>query len=308
MVSALGLGCWAIGGPWTMNGNPAGWGLVDDAESIRALERGLELGVNFFDTAANYGAGHSEHILGRALAGKRDRVVIATKFGYVVDEAGKRVVSDDDAVVRNLRDDCENSLRRLGTDHIDLYQFHVGAYPAALTASILDVLERLVSEGKIRWYGWSTDNADSARTFAQGKHCTAIQVNLNVVQDAPAVLAVCDEFDLAAVVRGPLGRGLLTGKYAAAATFPDNDNRSTSGFQSRVPTLVGGLDRVRDVLTSNGRTVAQGALAWTWARSPRVIPIPGIRTVAQVEDDAGALKFGPLDAEQMQRIEQLLGR
>jgi aryl-alcohol dehydrogenase-like predicted oxidoreductase len=118
-VSALGLGCWAIGGPWSWSdGRAMGWGQVDDAESARAIHKALDLGVSFFDTAANYGAGHSERILGQALAGRRDRVVIATKFGHVVDEE-TRVVHDDDVLLENIRQDCENSLRRLGTDYID---------------------------------------------------------------------------------------------------------------------------------------------------------------------------------------------
>ena len=304
-VSALGLGCWAIGGPWTINGNPAGWGIVDDAESIRAIHRALDLGINFFDTAANYGAGHSEQILGRAIAGRRDKVVIATKFGYIVNEAEKTVVSADDAVLRNLRQDCENSLRRLATDYIDLYQFHVGAFPPAQAAPVRDRLEELVAEGKIRWYGWSTDNPESARVFAQGKHCAAIQFQMNVIQDAPQCLVVCDEFDLAAVVRGPLARGFLTGKYDSSTRFPENDNRSTQGFQNGMPRLIEGLGKVRQVLASDGRTLAQGALAWLWARSERTIPIPGFKTVRQMEENVRALEFGLLDPKQMQAIERL---
>ncbi len=307
-VSALGLGCWAIGGPWTINGNPAGWGIVDDAESTRAIHRALDLGINFFDTAANYGAGHSEVILGRALASKRDQVVIATKFGHIVNEAQRTVVSADDAVPRNLRQDCENSLRRLGTQYIDLYQFHVGAFPPAQAAPVRDLLEELVAAGKIRWYGWSTDNPEGARVFARGKHCAAIQFQMNVIQDAPQCLAVCDEFDLAAIIRGPLARGFLTGKYASNTAFAENDNRSTEGFQKGVSGLVEGLGKVRAVLASDGRTLAQGALAWLWARSERAIPIPGFRTVKQVEENVKALEFGALAPKQMQEIERLLRR
>ena len=133
-VSAMGIGCWAIGGPWTMGDRQAGWGVVDDNESIRALHAAFERGVTFYDTAANYGAGHSEVILGRAFADRRDKVVIATKFGYKVDEAAQHVelYGPDEAssdVAGHLRADCEASLRRLNTDIIDLYQFHVNAFP-----------------------------------------------------------------------------------------------------------------------------------------------------------------------------------
>ena len=127
-VSAMGLGCWAIGGPWDWleadgSKGPVGWGQVDDAESIRAIHYALDAGINFFDTAANYGCGHSERILSQAIAGRRDKVILATKFGYVVDEE-KRIVTETEDVVRRIRQECESSLRNLQTDYIDLYQFH----------------------------------------------------------------------------------------------------------------------------------------------------------------------------------------
>ena len=115
-VSAMGMGCWAIGGPWTFEDHPAGWGQIDDAESIRGIQLALDSGINFFDTAANYGAGHSEHILGRAIADRRDKVVIATKFGYQVNEMAKNVSHYGDPksgdIVPHIRQDCEGSLRR----------------------------------------------------------------------------------------------------------------------------------------------------------------------------------------------------
>jgi aryl-alcohol dehydrogenase-like predicted oxidoreductase len=132
-VSALGMGCWAIGGPWTWDQPgkepyPAGWGNTDDEESIRAIHAAMDMGVNFFDTAANYGAGQSEVVLGRALRGMRDKVVIATKFGHIVNEAKKTVYGDPDQIIKNVRSDVENSLRRLQTDAVDIYQLHDGGY------------------------------------------------------------------------------------------------------------------------------------------------------------------------------------
>ncbi|MBI4790522.1 MAG: aldo/keto reductase [Chloroflexi bacterium] len=309
-VGALGMGCWAIGGPWRMQENQAGWGVVDDAESLRAIHAALEHGITFFDTAANYGCGHSERVLGRALADRRDGAVVATKFGYAVDEQAKRVEPyDDDAVLDHLRQDCEKSLRRLGLDCIDLYQFHVNGYSPAKAGRVRDALEELVKEGNIRFYGWSTDNAEGARVFAEGKHCVAIQHDLNVIRDAPQVLAVCAEFGLASLNRTPLARGAITGKYAADAKFQPDDLRSRPIFQEQwlTPTLEK-LDALRQILTSRGRTLAQGALAWIWARSTRTIPIPGIRTGAQTIENAGAMQFGALNDDQMKEIEQLMGR
>jgi aryl-alcohol dehydrogenase-like predicted oxidoreductase len=313
-VSAMGMGCWAIGGPWTMRGNQAGWGDVDDDESIRAIHAALEQGITFFDTAANYGCGHSERVLGHALAGRRDQVVIATKFGYSVDEESRRVeLYDDnvnsDQVVSRLRQDCEAGLRRLGIDRIDLYQFHINDYSPAKAPAVRDVLEELVAEGKIRFYGWSTDHAEGARVFAQGKHCVAIQHDLNVIKDAPEVLAVCEEFGLASINRSPLVRGAITGKYTADSQFQPNDLRHRDYFRQQwLGPALEKLDALREILTSGGRTLAQGALAWIWARSPRTIPIPGIRNAAQAAENAGAMHFGPLSGDQMKEIEQLLGR
>ena len=126
-VSAMGLGCWAIGGPFWRGDVAVGWGKVDDDESVRAIHCALDLGITFFDTADVYGAGHSERVLGRALSACRDKVIIATKFGNTFDETSKQITGAD-ASPEYIRRACEASLRRLNTDHIDLYQFHDGGY------------------------------------------------------------------------------------------------------------------------------------------------------------------------------------
>jgi len=308
-VSAMGLGCWAIGGLWYWLDGPGGWGDIDDEESIRAIHCALDHGINFFDTAANYGTGHSEQVLARALAGKRDQAVIATKFGFVVDEASKRVTLRTDDHLLHVRAECEDSLRRLNTNVIDLYQLHVWDYPLEKVPAMVDLLESLVSEGKIRYYGWSTDSVEGARLFAEGKHCVAIQHDLNVILDAPEMLALCEELNLASINRSALARGALSGKYTKDTIFPQNDVRTDSWSHDHffAPTL-NQLDSIRDILTSNGRTLVQGALAWIWARSEKTIPIPGFKTVAQVEENARAMELGPLTAEQMQEIDVILGR
>jgi aryl-alcohol dehydrogenase-like predicted oxidoreductase len=316
-VSAMGMGCWAIGGPWTNDNGvdepfAAGWGEVDDAESIRAIHAAMDLGVTLFDTAANYGAGHSERVLGIALTGRRDQALIATKFGYVIDEGHRRVKRDDASVLANLRQDCENSLRRLNTDYIDLYQLHVGEYDSDGAIEVREALEELVGEGKIRWYGWSTDDAERARVFAEGQHCTAIQQALHwaIQFDYAPTLAVCEEHDLASINRGPLGMGLLTGKFKDSdVRLPDNDIRHGWDFrEGRVADIIRQVEALREVLTRDGRTLAQGALGWLWARSDRTVPIPGFKSVRQVEENAGAMDFGLLSSQQMREIDRLLGR
>lgn len=316
-VSALGMGCWAIGGPWTNdNGKdepyPAGWGQVNDEESIKSIHTGLEMGVNFFDTAANYGAGHSERILAKALEGRRDKVIIATKFGYRIDEKFKIIRKVHDAVLENIREDCEKSLGNLNTDYIDIYQLHVGDYDPEKAPAVMDELELLVKEGKIRWYGWSTDNAESARIFAEGRHCTAIQQMINWATsfDYAPTLRICEEYGLASIVRGPLSMGFLTGKFKGGnIKIPEDDVRYGTDLTSEpIIKLNKSIDAVKEILTSEGRTLAQGALCWLWARSDCTIPIPGFKTVAQVKENAGALEFGPLSSEQMKQIVEILGR
>lgn len=309
------MGCWAIGGPFCgRDGQPYGWGAVDDAESIRAVRRALELGVTLFDTADVYGAGHSERILGRALQGHRDEVVIATKWGNLFDEQN-RIMDGEDASPGYLRRAVEASLRRLDTDRIDLYQLHLGGLEIEVANDLLSTLEDLVTEGKIRWYGWSTDSAERAAAWGRhGTHCTAIQHDFSVMhQTTPEVLAVCEELDLASINRGPLAMGLLTGKYTAETQLGADDVRGISPEWMVLyrdgrpaPEHLARVEAVREVLTADGRTLAQGALGWLWAQSDRTVPIPGCRTVAQVEENAGALSKGPLTQAQVDEIAKLL--
>ncbi len=311
-VSEIGFGCWAIGGPVTLDGKPDGWGDVDDDESVAAVRRGLELGVTFFDTADVYGAGHSERVLGRALAGHRDDVVIATKFGYTFD-TGQRAITGQDATPAYIRQACRASLRRLGTEWIDLYQLHLGDLPAGQAQEIAGTLDGLVADGLICGYGWSTDDPQRAAAFAGAADCAAVQHELNVLADAPAMLAACDAFDLASINRSPLAMGLLTGKYHASSQLPADDVRAAQPWVGYftggrpAPAWLARLNAIRAVLTSDERTLAQGALCWLLARSPRTVPIPGIRTVAQAEQNAEALRLGPLSHAEMAEIDRLLG-
>jgi aryl-alcohol dehydrogenase-like predicted oxidoreductase len=314
-VSALGMGCWAIGGPFWSGETPHGWGEVDDEESIRGIHKAMELGVNLFDTANVYGAGHSERVLARAFEGRRSQVVIATKFNAVFDETTRQVTGSSTSP-EGIRSACEDSLRRLNTDYIDLYQFHDNGYPAEKAAPVRETLEELVKEGKIRSYGWSTDFPERAEVFAQGPKCTAVQLQLNVLDDNPAMVALCEKENLGALNRGPLAMGILTDKYTSGIKIAADDVRGEKSpdwmkyFKDGKPSpeWAAKRDAIRDILTSKGRSIAQGALAWIWARSEKTLPIPGFRTVAQVQENAGAMQFGPLTTEQMNEIDKLLER
>lgn len=305
-VSATGLGCWAIGGPFWKGTTPVGWSQVNDDESIRAIHRALELGITFFDTADIYGCGHSERVVAQALAGRRREVVIATKFGQTFIEETRQGTGYN-VQPEYIRQACDASLRRLNIDCIDLYQLHVKDVALAQAKVVRDTLEDLVAAGKIRYYGWSTDEAPSARAFAEGPHCAAVQQRLNILEGNAEVLAICEQFDLASINRSPLGMGLLTGKFTRETKFPDDDVRvQRFDFQGAQARDLDKLAAIRDVLTQDGRTLAQAALGWLWARSKVTIPIPGFKTMAQVEENAGAMKFGPLSGEQMKQVAALL--
>jgi aryl-alcohol dehydrogenase-like predicted oxidoreductase len=241
--------------------------------------------------------------------------VIATKFGNLFDEASRRITGAD-ASPEAIRSACEASLQRLGIDTIDLYQFHLGGYDIDQAVEVRQTLEDLVTAGKIRAYAWSTDDTARARLFAEGPHCTAVQHQMNVFNDAREMVALCEELDQASINRGPLAMGLLTGKFSAESKLGQDDVRGEkapewmSYFKGGRPNpaFLERLEAVRSVLTSSGRSLAQGALAWLWGRSPMTVPIPGFKTAAQVKENAAAMDFGPLNADQMAEIDRLLER
>ena len=171
---------------------------------------------------------------------------------------------------------------------------------------VVDVLEELVKEGKIRYYGWSTDLPDRARIFTKGEHYTAVQFALNISHDNEEMRKLCTDFDLGGINKSPLNKGILTGKFNADSTFPDNDIRHGLNFKEGIPAeRLKQLDALREVLTARGHTLAQASLAYIWALDERMVPIPGFKTVQQVEENAGALELGPLSEEQMQLINEI---
>jgi aryl-alcohol dehydrogenase-like predicted oxidoreductase len=301
-ISALGLGTARIGGlDWQRHDLTVRYQQDQVDAAIRAIHRALDLGIDFFDTADVYGGGHSERILGQALAGRRHQMVIATKFGETFDEVTGQS-TEEELSPAYIRRACQASLRRLDTDYIDLYLLHIRDYDLERAEEVRDTLEYLVDEGMIRHYGWSTDDLERARFFAQASHCTAIEHRLNILMDAPEMLALCEEYDLASINRIPLALGMLSGRWTASTQLPDDDRRSEF-FE--IPKFLEDLERVRamgQVLTRDGRSYVQAALGWIWARSPRTVPVPGFRTVAHVEEDAEAIRLGPLSEKQMHEI------
>ena len=219
-VSALGLGTARIGGLGYARRGDRETTLIPEAveESKRAVRAAVDRGVSFFDTADVYGAGRAERLLGEAIRGVRQKLVIATKFGELFDEeTGK--VPDGAVTPEYVVRACDASLRRLGIDVIDLYLFHLRSFPLERATGIRDALEDLVAHGKIRFYGWSTDDVERARLFAEGRHCTAVEHRLNVLMDAPEMLELCEAKRLGSVCRVPLLCGALTGRWGPTRSY-----------------------------------------------------------------------------------------
>ncbi len=310
-LPALGMGCWAIGGPWTAGGMPAGWGDVDDAESIRAIHAAVDGGVRFFDTAQAYGAGHSETVLGHALKG-RDDVRVATKVGLAIDPARRALIGED---LTGIAASIDASLRRLQRPRIDLVLLHLNSLPIADAADVFGTLDTLRDAGKIAAYGWSTDYPDRATAFADRPGFVAIEHAMNVFFRADALMPEIEAHDLLSINRSPLAMGLLGGKYTPGSRIGAQDIRGRNMdwmdyFKNGqiAPAFANALTAVRDLLQTGGRTLPQGAIAWLWGRSDRTLPIPGFRTVAQVADLVGALEHGPLPAAVMAEIETVIPR
>ncbi|MGL4237672.1 aldo/keto reductase [Tabrizicola sp.] len=310
-IPRLGLGCWAIGGPWTAGGSPAGWGVVDDAESIRAIHAAADAGVRFFDTAQTYGAGHSERVLGEALLQHPD-VRVATKVGYAINPDRREMGGADTGGIATALD---ASLRRLRRERIDLVLLHLNALPIPEAESVFDGLDRLRAAGKIGAYGWSTDFPDRAAAFAGRTGMVAVEHAMNVFFRADALMPVIEGAGFLSINRSPLAMGLLGGSYVAGQRFADDDLRSRNhGWMDYfkdgavAPEMLTRLNAVRELLQSGDRSLAQGALGWLWARSGATLPIPGFRTVAQVADLTGALHKGALPEAVMAEIETVIQR
>ena len=291
-VSTVGFGSWAIGGD--------AWGPVDDDTSLAAIDRALELGVSFFDTADVYGRGHSEELLGRALAGRRDDVVLATKVGLWDShvDVEPNIYSDPKLIQQR----CEESLRRLATDRIDVYLCHLWWDENAET--FLEAFAELQRQGKIRAYGVSTDNVEHLRHFDQDGTCSVVQLEYSILNRNAEheLLPYCLANDLGVIVRGPLQKGLLTGKFDDATTFPAGDVRHGWPQEEWWMDTLAKVERLRALRPS----LVDVALDFVLAHPAVHTAIPGAKTPAQVEANArvGATK---LTDEERTLIDEVTG-
>jgi aryl-alcohol dehydrogenase-like predicted oxidoreductase len=298
-VSRISLGAMTMSGVYTTGAS------TDDAESIRAIHRALDLGVTHIDTAEIYGPFHSEELVGRAIKDRRDQVVVATKFGLVSHSGGGPGVIDSSPA--NIRAAVEGSLKRLGTDHIDLYYQH-RVDPNTPIEETVGALAELVAEGKVRHIGLSEAGPDTIRRAHAVHPVAALQTEYSLwTRDPEAeLLPLLRELRIGFVPYSPLGHGFLTGQIRSVADFADDDWRKTNprftgeNFQRNLRIV----DEVEAVAAEAGATPAQIALAWLLAQGDDIAPIPGTKRVARVEENTAADRI-ELSAEQIERLNNL---
>jgi aryl-alcohol dehydrogenase-like predicted oxidoreductase len=298
-VSRIGLGAMTMAGIYTSGGG------LDDGESIRTIHRALDLGVTHIDTAEIYGPFHSEELVGKAIKGRRDQVVVATKFGLVSHAGGGPGVTDSSPA--NIRAAVEGSLRRLGTDHIDLYYQH-RVDPNTPIEDTVGALAELVAEGKVRHLGLSEAGPATIRRAHAVHPIAALQTEYSLwTRDVEAeLLPLLRELGIGFVPYSPLGHGFLTGRLRTADDIPADDWRKSNprftgeNFQRNLRVV----DEVQAVADEVGATAAQVALAWLLAQGDDVAPIPGTRRVARVEENTAADGVA-LTAVQLNRLNNL---
>ena len=294
-VSRLGLGCMAMS---------HSYGPAEDEESIVTIRRALDLGITFLDTADMYGWGHNEELVGRASLGRRSQVQLATKFGNVIDERGRRGVDGSPAHARRA---CDHSLRRLATDVIDLYYLH-RVDPKVPIEDTVGAMAELVGAGKVRHIGLSEASAPTLRR-AQAVHpLAALQTEYSLwTRDVEReILPACRELGIGFVAYSPLGRGFLTGAITSRDDLPEGDwRRSHPRFQEgNLERNLRIAQRIGELAAARGVTSAQLALAWVMSRGKTVVPIPGTRRVAHLEDNVAALDFA-LTGDELTALEEV---
>ncbi|MFD4030006.1 aldo/keto reductase [Streptomyces sp. NPDC058637] len=297
-VSRIGLGTMGMSFGYTGSGS-------DDAESVRALHRALDLGTTLLDTAEIYGPYTNERLVGRAIVGRRDQVVLATKFGLVSHAGGGP--GRPDSSPANVRTAVEGSLRRLGTDHIDLcYQHRVD--PGTPIEETVGALADLVAEGKVRHIGLSEAGPATIRRAHAVHPVTALQSEYSLWTRDPEqdVLPVLRELGIGFVAYSPLGHGFLTGTVRSAGRFDASDLRADSPrfTAENLPRNLRIADGIAAVADEAGATPAQVALAWLLTRGDDIVPIPGSRRTARVEENTAATEVR-LSPEQLGRLDAL---
>ena len=289
-LTTIGLGLWAMGNDE--------FGPTDDGDSLDTIDAALDAGVNFYDTSDVYGDGHSERLLGKAMQGRRDQFIVATKIGWRGFADGASQYTSVDKMVAGV----EGNLRRLGTETIDLLQWHVDFREATMETAVAG-FEKLQKDGKIRAYGVSTSDFEYLKAFNAGGGCASLQVDYSILNRTPEkdIFPYCREHGIGLIIRGPLAMGILTGKFDQNPTFGEGDFRNNwleNPDENKI--FLEDLEKAEQLRPlAQGQTLAQLAIRFAFTHPDVTTVIPGAKTVAQLEDNLLAARLGPLtDAEQ----------
>ncbi len=297
-VSKMGFGLWAAGGDY--------WGPTEDQQVLDAIDVALDAGINFFDTADVYGGGHSEELLGRAMKGRRDQFVVATKIGWLnFDGDAERSAYD---TVDKLIAGVESNLRRLQTDTIDVIQSHIDFRDPTMEVFV-EGFQKLQQEGKVRAYGVSTSDLDYLKAFNSDGGCATLQTDYSILnRTAEAeIFPYCIEHDIGVIVRGPLAMGILTGKFTPDWTFPEDDwRRRWQETPEEREIFLQDLEKVEMLRPlAEDRTLAQLALQFVMAHPAVTAAIPGAKNPHQLEDNVQAALLPPLTDEELAQIDAI---
>jgi aryl-alcohol dehydrogenase-like predicted oxidoreductase len=297
-VSVIGLGLWAIGGDY--------WGPTDDRESLSTIDAALDMGVNLFDTADVYSAGHSEELLGQAMKGRRDQFVVTTKIGWINFD-GERGRSAYDTVEKLIAG-VESNLHRLQTDYIDVIQSHIDFRDPTMEIFVQG-FQKLQRDGKVRAYGVSTSDFEYLKAFNADDNCATLQIDYSILnRTAEAeIFPYCQAHNIGVLVRGPLAMGILTGKFSSDTRFgPDDFRRRWQENPEEYQVFLDDLAKVEDLRPlAEGRTMAQLALQFVIAHPAVTAAIPGAKTPEQLKDNVGAALLPRLTAEELAQIEAI---
>ena len=298
-VSEIGFGLWAAGGNE--------WGPTNDQDILDAIDIALERGVNFYDTADVYGLGHSEELLAKAMNGRRDQFIVATKIGWLgFDEVRGQTAYDS---VDKLVAGVEKNLRRLQTDYVDIIQSHINFQEPTMEIFV-EGFQKLQQEGKVRAYGVSTADFAYLKAFNADGHCGTLQIDYSILNRTPEAdcLPYCQEEDIGVIVRGGLAMGILAGKFTADVTFPENDfRRNWIENEEENKIFLQDLEDVEKLRPlADGRSLAQVALQFTLAHPAVSTVIPGIKNERQLFANLGAGLLPPLTAAELAKISDVI--